>query len=406
MERRQSRQFALALEAAVAGDAQFLLLRNVAAGLAGAGAIIAPSAEFSDALRVRLLNTAPAAVARPTTAHWRRRLVAAGAVLTISTGGVAATAVASTHALPGDRLYEVKRAVEGVQLALANGDRAKGDQYLSIAATRLSEVQALLARDGSQSADPVVVQELRDTLSDMSDALASGSNHLFAAFGHYQDPKVLAPLADFVDHRTTTLNEMRALLPVELLPKQDSLIGEVQSIAARVASATGTPAPAVDRTVQTTPLNPAPAAARASRSDADREDLSHLTDPTVNSVDDAVASARENAKSASAKHSQRSHREQTDVERDVRSLVDTDLFDPAARPSLASSSDDPADSDSAGPLRPTPAGMSSAGGSFLLGLLPLPDDSIDTMIPGSLTAGLDFSLAQLGGHYSHLASDR
>ncbi len=153
-----------------------------------------------------------------------------------------------------------------------------------------------------------------------------------------------------------------------------------------MASATGTPAPAVDRTVQTTPLHPAPATDRASRSDADREALSHLTDPTVNSVDDAVASARQNAKSASAAHSQRSHREQTDVERDLRGLVDTDLFDPAARPSLASSSDDSADSDSAGPLRPTPAGMSSAGGSFLLGLLPLPDDSIDTMIPGSLTA--------------------
>ncbi len=220
MERRQSRQFALALEAAVAGDGQFLLLCNVAAGLAGAGGVIAPSADFHDALRVRLLNTAPATAARPTVAHWRRRLVAAGAVLTISTGGIAATAVASTHALPGDRLYDVKRAVEGVQLALANGDRAKGDQYLSIAATRLSEVQALLARDGSQSADPVVVQELRDTLADMSDALAAGSSHLFAPFGHHHDPNVQAPLADFVDHRTTTLNDMRALLRPSCCPSR------------------------------------------------------------------------------------------------------------------------------------------------------------------------------------------
>ncbi len=297
-ERHGSRQFAAALECAAPADARMLTLARFANGLSGAGAIVGPNADFRDVLRRRLLAVGVTPAARPSAiAPWRRRLVAAGAVLTISTGGIAATAVASTHALPGDRLYEVKRAVEDVQLALAEGDRAKGERYLSIAATRLSEVQALLRKNAGQSADPLLVQELRDTLSDMSDALAAASNRLFDAFSHGSDAKVLAPLEEFVTRRSGTLDAVRALLPSELLPKQDSLIGQVQGIAAQVASATGRPVPAsLDRTVHAVPLRPAAApapVARASRSEADRDDLSRWTSHTVRSVDEAVAAARQ-----------------------------------------------------------------------------------------------------------------
>jgi hypothetical protein len=408
-ERRGSRHFAAALDSAALGDAQMLTLARLAGGLSGAGAIVGPNADFRDALRRRLLTVGVTPVARPSAiAPWRRRLVAAGAVLTISTGGIAATAVASTHALPGDRLYEVKRAVEDVSLALANGDRARGERYLSIAATRLSEVQALLRKNAGQSDDPVLVQELRDTLSDMSDALAAGSNHLFEAFSRGSDAKVLAPLEEFVARRSGTLDTVRALLPTELLPKQDSLIGQVQGIAARVASATGHPVPAsLDQTVHTAPLRPASAPApRASRSDAGRDDLNRWTSHTVRSVDEAMAAAGQGTHTGTATQQPQAPRHQTAVERSVRHLVESDVLDPTGQPSVDTASDDVAPDGTDGSVRGTPAGSATGNGSWLLGLLPLPDSSIDSMIPGSLTSGLDFSLARLGGHYTHLQSDR
>ncbi|HEX3826101.1 MAG TPA: DUF5667 domain-containing protein [Sporichthyaceae bacterium] len=411
-ERRGSRQFAAALESAVPADAQAMMLARLAGGLSAAGAIVGPNADFRDLLRRRLLAVGVTPLARPSAiAPWRRRLVAAGAVLTLSTGGIAATAVASTHALPGERLYEVKRAVEDVQLALANGDRAKGEQYLSIAGNRLSEVQALLRKNAGQSADPVLVQELRDTLSDMSDALAAGSNRLFAAFDHAADAKVLAPLEEFVARRSATLDAVRALLPAELLPKQDSLIGQVQGIAARVASATGgsVPAASLDRTVHAVPLRaaaaPAPAA-RASRSGSDRDDLNGWTSHTVRSVDDAVAAAGQGAHTAAAAQQPRAPRHQSEFERNVRHLVDSEVLDPTGQPSVEMASGDVAPDYTDGSVHSTPAASAAGNGSWLLGLLPLPDSSIDAMIPGSLTSGLDFSLARLGGHYTHLQSDR
>jgi hypothetical protein len=267
----------------------------------------------------------------------------------------------------------------------------------------LGEVQALLRKNAGQSADPVLVQELRDTLSDMSDALTTGSNRLFAAFSHGSDAKALAPLEEFVSRRSGTLNAVRALLPTELLPKQDSLIGQVQGIAARVASVTGRVQPtALDRAVHSTPLRPAPTQpVRANRSEAGRDDLSRWTSHTMRSMDDAVAAARQKA---AADQQPQSVRPESEVERNLRQVVGGDLLDPAGQPSLDTASGDLADTD--GPMRATPATSAAGNGTWLLGLLPLPDSSIDSAIPGSLTAGLDFSLARLGGRYTHLQSDR
>lgn len=415
-ERRHVRQFASALETASSGEGQLLPLARLATSLSGGAALVGPSDDFRLALRQRLLavgavsNTRPAS--RPTeAAAWRRRLVAAGAVLTIATGGIAATAVASTHALPGDRLYEVKRAVEDVQLALATSDLAKGERYLTIASTRLGEVQELLRRNAGQTDNPVVVQELRSTLSDMSEAIAAGSERFFAAFSHTTNAAVLVPLSDFVNRRVAALTDVGALLPAELLPKQDSLLGELRGIAARVATATGRPV-TVDRTTHTALVRPAEPV-RASRSHAEREQLSKFSlTPTVHTVDATVDEARRDAEAATTKN--RAPQGQTEVERNVRHLVDVDLLDPAGNPSIDGM---PADSDgndsqaqdfmeSADTWRSTYVGSGSSSGMALLGLLPLPSDSIDAGVPGSLTASLDFTDARLGGKYAHLRADR
>jgi len=57
----------------------------------------------------------------------------------------------SKKALPGDTLYALKRANENVELSLANGDAAKGRDYLNFAQTRTDEVSALLSRSSAMA---------------------------------------------------------------------------------------------------------------------------------------------------------------------------------------------------------------------------------------------------------------
>src|SRR5262245_58463163 len=105
-DRQRGREFAAVLDKVAVADLSMAPWTRVATALSTVGGVVVgPSDEFRLALRQRLLAVgavAPATVPLPTAAPWRRRLVAAGAVVAISTGGVAATAVASEHALPGD----------------------------------------------------------------------------------------------------------------------------------------------------------------------------------------------------------------------------------------------------------------------------------------------------------------
>jgi hypothetical protein len=55
----------------------------------------------------------------------------------------------SKKALPGDTLYGLKRASENAQLAIAGSDTQKASDYLEFAATRASEVRALLSRSAA-----------------------------------------------------------------------------------------------------------------------------------------------------------------------------------------------------------------------------------------------------------------
>lgn|GEM_PF-5116544 len=387
-ERRRGRQFAAALDSVPIADLQLLSLARLASSLGGTASIAGPGDEFRGALRLRLLAvgaTTGVGVARPArvaAVPWRRRLVAAGAVLSIATGGVAATAVASTHAIPGDRLYEIKRMVEDVQLALATSDLAKGERYLAIASTRMSEVQALLRRDAGQVDDPVVVQELRDTLSDMSDAIASGSERFFSVFHRTANAAVLTPLEDFLNQRAGTLTDVRALLPAEVLPKQESLMGELRGIAAQVATVTGRTVPTLDPAAHAAALSVGPTVVEhASRGRMDRDALSKLATPAVNSVDDAVSEARRDAASAASAPQQ--PQRQAEVERNVRHLIEVDLLDPQGQTGIGTADG----SDSAVPAV-RPGSGRTVDGIGLLGLVPLGDTSIDTVVPGSLTEGL------------------
>jgi len=369
---------------------------RVATALSAAGGVVVgPSDEFRLALRQRLLavGAVAPATALPTAAPWRRRLVAAGAVVAIATGGAAATAVASEHALPGDRLYDVKRAMETMQLALAHSDVAKGEQYLAIASTRLGEVQALLRETDGPISDPVLIQELRDTMSAMSDALAAGSERFFDVFSRTADATVLAPLEHFLTQRSGMLDEVRPLLPAELWQNQDTLVVEMDNIAARVATVTGHAVAGISAALQD--ARPAAFSPRASRA-AERDQLRSSVNKAVRDLDKAVAEARRNAETA-AKPRPKSD-QQAEVERNVQKLVNIDLFG-NGQASVSSLPGAGRQSVNTTALEPTTAA------ARLFGLLPLPD-SFQTKVLGSLSASLDFSESRGGNKYAHMHVER
>jgi hypothetical protein len=398
-DRQRAREFAVVLDKVGVNDLTMAPWTRVATALSAAGGVVVgPSEEFRFALRQRLLAVGavtPTIVPTATPAPWRRRLVAAGVVVAVATGGAAATAAASEHALPGDRLYDVKRAMETMQLALANSDLARGERYLSIASTRLGEVQAMLRESDGQISDPVLIQELRDTMSAMSDALAAGSERFFEVFNRTADAAVMAPLERFLAQRSVTLDEVRPMLPAELWQSQDTLVVEMDTIAARVATVTGHPVAGIS--APSSALN-ADLAARASRSDQ-RDTLARSVTKAVRDIDKAVADARRNAEAA-AKPQPKSA-QQVAVERNVHKLVYVDLLG-NGQASVGALPGGIGQHRSVSAVEQPPPSAAIR----LFGLLPLPFDSIDTKVPGSLSASLDFSDSRAGSKQAHMHLER
>jgi hypothetical protein len=403
-ERMRTRQFALALEGA-SSDPSLTQMTRVAGALNNAGgATVGPSDDFRAALRQRLVAVGAVAPVRPIggmpqAAPWRRRLVAASVALAISTGGAAATAVASTGALPGDRLYEVKRAVEIVQLALAPSDLAKGERYLAIASARMSEVQGLLR--GGDTSDLVLIEELRRTLSDMSDAVAAGSARYFEVYNRTLDAGVLAPLERFLAERSAGLASVRELLPVELLDKQGTMLVELESIARRVATATGRPQ--VTGTIDA-PSTLAVASSRelaaASRGQTERDlgaaklpldRVRALGSALTSIVGEAVAKLPSSSSSATTSKPAKS-----EVASSVHTLMAPtyeDDADASEGTTLSLSKEkSPSARATVGIVREIRATADTAS-SRLLGALPLPNEA-DHAVPGSLSTGLDIGLTR------------
>ena len=169
---RAARRFAHALDAptrhgASRQDADTRELVGLAQQLQTTKIDIAPTTEFKDRLRQRLIAVGTVAADAPATPKPREPLTeriqttrhrshhklafAAGALTSlILVGGLAV--IESGRALPGDMLYGLKRTTESVQLSLAGSDAAASREHLSIAHTRLSEVQDLIGRGSAAGA--------------------------------------------------------------------------------------------------------------------------------------------------------------------------------------------------------------------------------------------------------------
>ncbi|MGH3343727.1 MAG: DUF5667 domain-containing protein [Carbonactinosporaceae bacterium] len=244
-ERRHAMQFALALEAGAASEPAIAPLVRIAEALrADPGLVPAPSREFRDSLRALLVEaaaTAPVPVRPARGRHalpgrleiphpWRRRIVAAGAGLALAAGGAGGIAAASTSALPGDTLYGVKRSVEGMQLSLAGSATGEGNRYLSLADTRLDEVEAVLSDEGPRPSRPAVIRTLRSTLSDMRNATIEGRALLISAYRESRDRDALRSLTAFADRERTRLVALKPALPPQVHRQSAALLSLMMSI--------------------------------------------------------------------------------------------------------------------------------------------------------------------------------
>ncbi|MBA3743619.1 MAG: hypothetical protein H0X00_12000 [Sporichthya sp.] len=411
-ERQRVRQFALALDGGTVDEMSVAPLARLADSLHGVGtglSVAAPSDTFKLALRTRLLavgavTTTPAGgLTAP--APWRRRLVAASAVLAITTGSGAGLAIASGGALPGDRLYEVKLAIENMRLALAPNDVAKAERYLAIASTRLSEIKEMLASNPNAAADPALVQELRETMSAMAEAVTAGSALFFEIFERTGDATVLATLDQFLRERALGLSAVSDLLPIELKLSQTSLLVELEGLAARVAYMTGSAHALV--TASATPIRH-----RAGRS----VDRALLTDSAaavaaaIEAMRVAAEAAQQQTAEAAAQQqpqSESEHQAATPerIQRDVSKYAEVNVTGQDGSVDHLSVSTMPnsphAREFNTGSLKGSPTNAVGSSSQQLLWTLPVPTNDVGASIPGSLSA----SFSPTGARTAHLAAE-
>ena len=148
-----------------------------------------PRPEFAGSLRERLMveadtvllpqptrtPAAPQRLTMPARGRDRRLAVLLGGVAMV--GATATMAVAAQTALPGESLYPVKRGIEAAELRFAGDDASRGRTLLANAETRLTELEALTARD-----DRSIQQTVPDTLDAFTEQSGEGVRRLLTAY--------------------------------------------------------------------------------------------------------------------------------------------------------------------------------------------------------------------------------
>lgn len=224
--RREAEEFAALLErdrlpAGVAPGSELAALVGLTRALTPA--TITPLPGFRAALRDRLVAEAanrPVAVPAPrqpaepprTARHAVRHAVATLAALTLVTG--AGAAAASSRALPGDLLYDVKRQVESLELALAFGDLAEGRELLEQADARLGEAERVAAASTSDEAQARATIE--SLLAEWDAATAAGAAQLTDAYRETGSEEPMRLLDRFVTDSEERLRDLLAILDPSL----------------------------------------------------------------------------------------------------------------------------------------------------------------------------------------------
>jgi hypothetical protein len=137
------------------------------------------------------------------TGRTRLALLAGVTAGALALSGVSA---ASTDALPGEPLYQIKRSTERAQLALAGSDHGRGRLYLEFARVRLAEAYAVdPGRDGP---DP-----LPSLLADMDAETREAMRLIGGAAVTHADPESLAVVLSFAAEQRRLLDTLRRTAP-------------------------------------------------------------------------------------------------------------------------------------------------------------------------------------------------
>ena len=240
IKHRSHEQFAQLLELSPpsAVDPDLASMASLASALRAAGQTagpVAPDPAFRAALRQRLVAVATVQAAEPAVAEPRagstsrlsyraqRRIAALASSVALVTS-MAGVGVAASRSLPGDPFYGVKRATEGVQLWLAQGDVAKGKRHLEFARTRLAEARAL----------PSDSSHITSTLAAMDAQTTAGAAELIAAYKSSHSTAPLATLVTFSRQQTKDLVQLAKRLPGDVRDDDLASIGVVTGIVKQV----------------------------------------------------------------------------------------------------------------------------------------------------------------------------
>ena len=170
--------FSIALPPSVVPDPQFRLRGRVAL----IEAITAETNSVTNSSFRRFWRVTVGSWGPPTQPLIRRMGMPAliiALVIALTAAGSGGAVYASQDALPGDALYQVKTAVEGLQLTLAASDEAKAQTYLDIAAKRLAEADKASQRGNAAAASAAAGAFVRDVAQadrHLTQAAASGKD--------------------------------------------------------------------------------------------------------------------------------------------------------------------------------------------------------------------------------------
>jgi hypothetical protein len=250
-ERRRAREFAELLEdSRPATGHELESLVALAASLRPAQ--FTPRAEFRASLREQLVAQAaarpvPAArapVAPPQRRH-RLRTAAASIVVVSLVGGVGAAA-ASTHALPGDPLYGLKRSIESAQLHFAHSDLARGRALLDQANHRLSEAEDLAASDDART--PETKARIATAIADLTTATLSATKAFDDSYADTGDLATLVELNRFVVDQQARLADLSARLSPDQRQLLEPLTAQLAALRTRLESLVTKPSAAPSST--------------------------------------------------------------------------------------------------------------------------------------------------------------
>ena len=179
----------------------------VAAALRELGPAGGPDPATRERIRAEIEGRLGAPVVRR---RWRPRmpdLAAAGIALVL--GLVGLTLLLSKNAVPGETLYDVKRAGEATSLAFTFGDEAKARKHLEFAAGRVSELARMT--DASPSA-------YRTALNDFGTDARAGVTQLTALATAGSDHGQLADLKSWARDQSSLLAAEQSRVPAAAVP--------------------------------------------------------------------------------------------------------------------------------------------------------------------------------------------